>query len=1586
MDSKKLSIIVYSNGGYKYTLKAIDSLNASKSSLEIILICDEAEFLKIKSEKSLDNTIIKHVLNENDCRSLLYKKAVDIANGQYISFMKNVDEWECSAIHRFLEFTNENDAEVITSTKININSSYSVQNKLKDTGIAKYDCSKLNKLPIDINGCFFSKNIIKDKDVFGRIDDESIYVYAIANIIDENVEIYKINNLIYLNSNKDKINYINVSSNQFLMDIIDSKLQYNEIKQFYMIVELKKYLNNINSSESIDDNYFENRDEINSFVKKLFKYISYDVIGKISSLADPYRVLFSQIKNDIISYECFRIDNGIVKCGDVKLFKYINKIQIKILEIRNNILRIEGLDYLNLIGEDWKLVIEDNIENTYIAKNTIWPLIDKKDFTGKIIYNGRRFIFEIPMVKGMKNISFYAVNGDEKILLSPDQYGVYSKFAKNVPNLYYVKNSFIIKRKSKKILIQKNRKKNRIKSELRMVKFLFQKKYFDIILIRLIYFCISIFKNKPIWIIRDNEDRAKDSGAEMFKFYSKWKYNNIAKVYFVLDKKSNDYKKLKAFGSIIQPDSFKYRLYHLLADKLIDTRGGINSKYIFGNKEIYFRDLCDWDYIWLIHGIMTRNESTWTNKFALNAKLFATCNEKEYESVIDPKNGYGYNKNIVKLTGLPRHDSLKANKKKKILFLPTWRKHLAGDLKPGSSTRAYVKDFKENDYYKFYNSLINDKRLLSLMKTYGYTGDFYLHPSFIKQSDDFKGNEVISIGKKAADTNKLIGESSLLITDYSSAQFEGAYLDIPIIYAQYDQDNFSELHTGKEGYFVYENDGFGPVCKTVEETVDEIVSYIKNDCKNVEPYKSRAKNFFHYHDSNNCERVFNEILKIDNKDPDRYWIDQRDEYSYLYNKDQILKVVENNKINNLYYYEWNIEAQLKNIKTIKDGFYIISNLFIKDSIGFDENSEIYLEIGELRFPVNYMRFKKIKKGIKIEFSVELNLETLVFNKKSTSIYVILVRDGIEKRINLKYKINKLFLRRPDKVRLYFSPICIVKDGTTTAFIRSTKAGNLYIVMRDRSITDSKKEQRKINRAYYISKLLINNKYKKSIVLFEKFATKYEESASVLYEKLIDEGYKNIFFIMDKDSQYYNSVGEKYKKNIIAKYSYVHYLLFFSSNIYMSTESMSHAVELNIGNKYVSKKILSKEYDYIFLQHGVMYMYSLENRNDFIRGRGFTKSAKVVVSSDLEAQHLIDFGEFNREDLILSGLPKFDRAVCDDDANKILIMPTSRDFEYNIMRLNPEQSSYYKFVKNIILNVPDELKKDIVFVAHPLIKAQMYVTDLSKYMPPEFTYDKLLKKTRVLITDYSSISYDAFYRGVNVIFCWEDKEMCLNAMNYKLMLSEDTAFGDISKNFNDLPELIYYNYYNKQKKEYLNKYRKIVEFYDNRNTDRCFEYLKENDFLSKRSKINIKNVIIKGYFKKVYSGGHRVHTNMELQYNNRVLVYNRDYKFYYINNKKIGKNAILIILGKGEYYGIMIKRFRISKNINATQVFGLRWDNDNQCIDDTSMYILDNDKCLIKNKDYYINGIELFKEFDCVRVTIQGIGNYGNKKNIYLKMH
>ena len=195
------------------------------------------------------------------------------------------------------------------------------------------------------------------------------------------------------------------------------------------------------------------------------------------------------------------------------------------------------------------------------------------------------------------------------------------------------------------------------------------------------------------------------------------------------------------------------------------------------------------------------------------------------------------------------------------MIAPTWRLYLAGKYSSQEDRFLYSETLKKSHFYAFFNSVINDKHLLECMERNHVFGYLKLHPMMKDNAVDFQYNDIIQSYSNNLDLNP--ENISLLVTDYSSIIFDYAFLGIPSIYAQFDKSEFYAAHSYKEGYFDYENMGFGPVCYDYESTVAAIIKAIENNCVMDEKYKNRVNNFFAYHDNKNCERIYQEILKLD---------------------------------------------------------------------------------------------------------------------------------------------------------------------------------------------------------------------------------------------------------------------------------------------------------------------------------------------------------------------------------------------------------------------------------------------------------------------------------------------------------------------------------------------------------------------------------------------------------------------------------------------------------------------------------------------------------------------------------------------------
>jgi CDP-glycerol glycerophosphotransferase (TagB/SpsB family) len=101
----------------------------------------------------------------------------------------------------------------------------------------------------------------------------------------------------------------------------------------------------------------------------------------------------------------------------------------------------------------------------------------------------------------------------------------------------------------------------------------------------------------------------------------------------------------------------------------------------------------------------------------------------------------------------------------------------------------------------------------------------------------------------------------LLITDYSSVFFDLGYMEKPVIYYQFDQEEFRKFHY-QEGYFSYEEHGFGPVVLTEEALVDAINECAENDFRMKKKYLDRLEAFYPVRDEKNCERTFNILSRM----------------------------------------------------------------------------------------------------------------------------------------------------------------------------------------------------------------------------------------------------------------------------------------------------------------------------------------------------------------------------------------------------------------------------------------------------------------------------------------------------------------------------------------------------------------------------------------------------------------------------------------------------------------------------------------------------------------------------------------------------
>ncbi|MBR8636655.1 CDP-glycerol glycerophosphotransferase family protein [Campylobacter coli] len=349
-----------------------------------------------------------------------------------------------------------------------------------------------------------------------------------------------------------------------------------------------------------------------------------------------------------------------------------------------------------------------------------------------------------------------------------------------------------------------------------------------------------------IWLLMDRDYEADDNAEHLYRYIMQ--NHPEQEIIFALRKESSDWERLEKEGFVLVDfGSFKFERIIKKSSKVISSHADeYLMKYITSRQQ----------FIFLQHGVTQNDVSKWLNNRKIN--LFFVSTQMEFNSIIKNYTHYKFGKKEVLLTGLARHDVLLKNNKsdtKQILMMPTWRAGIVGNV-TNSSKRELKENFKQSEYFQKWNSLLNNDSLKKLCELYSYTIVFNPHPNIMPYLKEFNLPSHIKIANQDESLQVLFCNSSLMITDYSSVAFEMAYLEKPVIYYQFDKEDFFNSHTLQKGYFDYTKDGFGPVVKNQENLLKELENLLRNDCKPFGVYKDNIDSTFTFRDGRCCERIY----------------------------------------------------------------------------------------------------------------------------------------------------------------------------------------------------------------------------------------------------------------------------------------------------------------------------------------------------------------------------------------------------------------------------------------------------------------------------------------------------------------------------------------------------------------------------------------------------------------------------------------------------------------------------------------------------------------------------------------------------------
>ncbi|WP_426350502.1 CDP-glycerol glycerophosphotransferase family protein [Alloiococcus sp. CFN-8] len=541
----------------------------------------------------------------------------------------------------------------------------------------------------------------------------------------------------------------------------------------------------------------------------------------------------------------------------------VQKVYIDLMEFREDKLIIEASIAGLIPKEEYSLVaslngIEIPIEETYRYAHT--------KYFGVSVHKRYTFKIAIPkeeMEKRQNNkLIFSAVINNFEVPLKVEGGRYTSKIPNTVPKGYWYSNGFLIIYRKKKsgLLIQRRTVLGHIKKEINYLASLMKKKKRSATLIRVCYWLTRPWlSRKNLWITFDKMYKGGDCGEYFYKYLISTNNTSIEPHYIINYDYPDADRLIKEGYKPLRYRSLKQRLYFLNSSIVATTHANLPA--FSGMIPACFsclQDLFNAEVVCIQHGLAVQQLAHNNNQLYDNLKRFYCASPREIENLSKPI--YYFPEDYLKLTGIPRFDGLKSDDKKQILITPTWRNYIAVPASLGN-VRPYTETFKETDYFKIYNNLISDERLIAAAKKNGYKIIYLLHPTISSQISDYQPGEGVEV-RSAVGVNyeEILKESSLMVTDYSGVQFDFAYMRKPVVY--YHPPKLPPHYS--EGGFFYDTMGFGEICTDHEELVSTLISYMERQCSIDSFYKKREDDFFAFEDLNSCQRIYHDLVEYQN--------------------------------------------------------------------------------------------------------------------------------------------------------------------------------------------------------------------------------------------------------------------------------------------------------------------------------------------------------------------------------------------------------------------------------------------------------------------------------------------------------------------------------------------------------------------------------------------------------------------------------------------------------------------------------------------------------------------------------------------------
>ena len=878
----KFSIIMPVYNVEDYLAEAIDSVISQtlsfEKNIEIILINDgspdNSHDICVEYRDRFPNNI-RYFQQENKGVSATRNRGISVARGKYLGFLDPDDKYANRTLKSVLNyFESQQDRIELVTVPIHFFGARSGEHILNDKFKRGTRVIDVKKEWHYIQGSLSSSFVNRNAFVTSRIQLDSRLKYAEDmkavtqfimrtgryGVVDEGRYLYRKREEggSALDQNVSRPEWYSPVLEYFAFSLFN---QFNaegagipRYVQMVVAYDLQWRLKQAKQAALLD--YEE--DDYKRRLNRLIRHLDDAVIMRLQHVNIEHKLHMFSVKYDEDPMKSTVVKNGNFYYRGFCIWapKPVNfKCHLTSVDVRNGKLILKGF-YKGLPIEsiDFGFILNGKFVRSALVKTPPYKTVE---FLGESIFEPPYFDFETPVSIDARLTP--AVKYGGHVYRTEFVYGKNSKIA-NMRTSYREFGSWYVQNvENRQLAVKQTSGKELLRRELSFAKDVAFGSYkgkhrrkYVLLWYRLLALAIRLAKRRDWWVISDRFSSAGDNGEAFFRYLCQ----NDARqerVFFLHSKSDEAYRELASIGSVVDPSTFRGRLLLLVADVFASSQADEYVINPFGKDHAIMGGAYRYRFVFLGHGVNIQNLSGWLNCYDKTIDQFITVGQREYRSIVE--GDYGFEDDQVALTGLPRYDRLSFDHEKTVIIAPTWRKYLAGRVDESTKKRTYQEMFRKSEYFDFYQRLVSNPRLNEVLERSGYRAKLVLHPNHAMQAEDFQSTPHVDILKPPIDYPNLISKATVFVTDYSSVAVDAAYLRKNIVYAQFDYDTFFKNHTYSQGYFDYIEDGFGPVCSSVESTVDAIITGIESDGRVPSQYLDRMNDFFAFKDNKNSERV-----------------------------------------------------------------------------------------------------------------------------------------------------------------------------------------------------------------------------------------------------------------------------------------------------------------------------------------------------------------------------------------------------------------------------------------------------------------------------------------------------------------------------------------------------------------------------------------------------------------------------------------------------------------------------------------------------------------------------------------------------------